>query len=325
MLPGKNKVGDQNQVTKYNENLPEVHDVMRELRQVLDTYPGDRVLIGECYGSDVPAISKFYGTNLDEVQLPMNFIFCEIGKLSAADFRKQIDAWDKNPAGGWPVYVLSNHDRVRHYDRFSNGKHNDEIAKVTAAVMLTLRGTPILYYGEELGMQNRDPLRVEEVQDPIGKIGWPTEKGRDGERTPMHWTAAANAGFSSKKTWLPVAENYKTHNVATEAADPNSILNFYTALNKLRSTEKALTNGSYIPLNPTDPNVLSYLRKDGNDAVVVAVNMSANTQTVALSLDEQGLKNSAKPLLASPPSHEERADLRKLTIAPYGVFVGRIE
>jgi alpha-glucosidase len=325
ILPGKNRVGDPNQVTKFNENLPEVHDVMRELRAVTDEFPGDRVLVGENYGPDVAAISKFYGKNLDEVQLPMNFNFCEIGKLSAEDFRNQITPWDRNPAGGWPVYVLSNHDRIRHFDKFGDGKHNDEIAKLTAAVLLTLRGTPIMYYGEELGMQNRDPVSVDEVQDPIGKIGWPTEKGRDGERTPMQWTAEQNAGFSSKKTWLPIANNYKTHNVASENADPNSILNFYKQLTKLRTQEKALADGAYIPLNESDPDVLSYLRQEKESTILVAVNMSPNEKVAHFKLESYGVKGTKAAGLLSQPSGMQTASTDALKLAPYGVFIGRVK
>ena len=113
---------------------------------------------------------------------------------------------------------------MRHYIRYGDGKNNDQIAKLTSALLLTLRGTPILYYGEEIGMENNDPKSRAEVQDPIGKIGWPKEKGRDGERTPMQWTDGVNAGFSTVKPWLPVAANYKTHNARTETQIPIQFL-----------------------------------------------------------------------------------------------------
>src|SRR5437879_13760463 len=107
--------------------------------------------------------------------MPMDFMFTEVSKLSPPDFRKQIAAVDG--AGGWPVYVISNHDIVRSYDRYGDGQHNDQIAKVMAALYLTLRGTPIMYYGEELGMKTIFLTRKEDVKDPIGKTGWPKEKG----------------------------------------------------------------------------------------------------------------------------------------------------
>src|SRR6185437_2357290 len=188
--------------------------------------------------------------------------------LSPPDFRKQIAAAN---SAGWPVYVLSNHDIVRSYARYGDGVHNDQIAKLMAGLYLTLRGTPIMYYGEEIGMTNNDPKRVEDVKDPIGKRGWPKEKGRDGERTPMQWNADANGGFSQAKPWLPVPASASSHNVATELRDPNSILNFYKKLLALRHQDNALLDGDYVPLNENDPNVLAYLRRCKNEAVLVVL------------------------------------------------------
>jgi alpha-glucosidase len=183
VLAGKNKFGDPNTEWIHNDHLPEVHDVLKELRKVLDSYPDDRVLIGETSGKDVTDLCTMYGKNLDEIQLPMNFFFAYINKLSPTEFRTRIGEWDKNPSGGWPLYFFSNHDQVRHYVRYGDKVNNDDIAKLTATMLLTLRGTPLLYYGEELGMENNDPKTKEAVQDPIGKLGWPEEIGRDGERT----------------------------------------------------------------------------------------------------------------------------------------------
>ena len=123
----------------------------------------------------------------------MDFLFTMVNKLSPAEFRKQIAA--VNEASGWPTFVISNHDIVRSYDRYGDGKHNDQIAKVMAALYLTLRGTPIMYYGEEIGMKTTPPTRKEDVKDPIGRTGWPKEKGRDGERTPMQWD-------EQRKCWI---------------------------------------------------------------------------------------------------------------------------
>jgi hypothetical protein len=203
----------------------------------------------------------------------MDFMFMMVDKLSPDAFRRQIAA--VNGAKGWPVFVIGNHDRRRSYDRYGDGKHNDAIAKVMAGLYLTLRGTPIMYYGEEIGMENNDPKLKKDVKDPIGKLGWPVDKGRDGERTPMQWNDKVNAGFSKNPPWLPVADNYKTHNVATEQADPNSILVFYQRLLKLRHTNAALLDGDYVALNESDPNVMSYLRRYKDQAVLVVLNMVA--------------------------------------------------
>jgi alpha-glucosidase len=167
--------------------------------------------------------------------MPMDFMFTTVNRLSPEEFRKQIAGVN---AAGWPVYVLSNHDIVRSYVRYGDGVHNDQIAKLMAALHLTLRGTPIMYYGEEIGMTNNDPERQEDVKDPIGKRGWPTEKGRDGERTPMQWSDRKNAGFSTTNPWLSVPPTYKSHNVASELKDRNSIFSFYKRLLALMAASK---------------------------------------------------------------------------------------
>ena len=133
----------------------------------------------------------------DELQLPMNFLFMSVETWSAPRFREQINAVEGS--GEWPVFVMSNHDRVRAATRYGDGVHNDSISKVLAAMYLTLRGTPIMYYGEEIGMGNNDPTRKEDVVDPLGLPNWPAVKGRDGERTPMQWTEGTNAGFYERK------------------------------------------------------------------------------------------------------------------------------
>ena len=186
------------------------------------------MLIGETWTSDVSELKDYYGTNHEELQMPMDLMFTKLKPLSADVFRKHVGAVDAS--GEWPVWVMSNHDIVRAYTRFADGKHDDDIAKLLAGMYLTLRGTPIMYYGEEIGMKNNDPTRKEDVKDPIGRLGWPEEKGRDGERTPMQWNDTPNAGFTTGIPWLPVPVSYQTHNVATEKADPNSILNFYKNL-----------------------------------------------------------------------------------------------
>jgi alpha-glucosidase len=202
----------------------------------------------------------------------MNFMFATLNTLSAPKFRKQIALAESS--GEWPIYVITNHDMVRSYNRYGDGKHNDQIAKLMAALYLTLRGTPIMYYGEELGMENNDPKRKEDVFDPLGKTNWPTNKGRDGERTPMQWDTSVNAGFTQEKPWLPVPDSYRTHNVATESKDPDSILNFYKRLLVLRHQDQALLEGDYVALDQDDPNILAYLRKYKNEAVLVVLNMS---------------------------------------------------
>ena len=200
VLPGLNKYGDPNQEKVNNTKLPEVHVILRDLRKVADEH--NAVLIGETWTKDVSELKQYYGDHSDELQMPMDFMFTKVDKLSPPEFRRQIAAVDS--AGGWPVFVLSNHDIVRSYARYGDRQHDQAIAKLMASLYLTLRGTPIMYYGEEIGMQNNDPTRKEDVKDPIGRVGWPQEKGRDGERTPMQWDDSPNAGFTRGVPWLPI-------------------------------------------------------------------------------------------------------------------------
>jgi alpha-glucosidase len=224
------------------------------------------------------------------------------------------------------VYVLSNHDIVRAYVRYGDGLHNDAIAKLMAGLYLTLRGTPIMYYGEEIGMTNNDPKRREDVKDPIGRLGWPKEKGRDGERTPMQWNTSANAGFSEAKPWLPVPGTYKTHNVATELKEPDSILNFYRRVLALRHQDPALRDGEYVALNENDPNVLSYLRRYKDEAVLVVLNMSSSAQKVSFDFQAQGLSASkATTMLATGKRNRESVALKAISLEPFSVYIGKIE
>jgi alpha-glucosidase len=316
LRPGKNAYGDPIEDNKYNTHLPEVHNLLRDLRKVANE--SGAVLIGETWTKDIEELDLYYGDGTNELQLPMDFLFTMVNKLSPADFRKQIAAI--NSAPGWPTFVIGNHDIPRSYDRYSDGQHNDQIAKLMAGMYLTLRGTPIMYYGEEIGMKTTPPARKEDVRDPQGRTGWPQEKGRDGERTPMQWDESDNAGFSRAAPWLPVPPTYKTHNVADESKDPNSVLAFYKKALKLHHTNKALLDGTYTALNENDQNVLSYLRSYKDQAVLVALNMSGAEQKVSFDLTKAGFAT-AKPLLTTGDSGVN-ADV--VTLEPYGVFIGQL-
>jgi len=321
ILPGKNKFGDPNMEDTYNHKLPEVHDVLQGLRKVADEY--DSVLIGETWTSNIDELKEYYGEHSNELQMPMDFMFTQVKTLSPPQFRKQIAAVDS--AGGWPVFVISNHDIIRSYNRWGDGEHNDQIAKVMAALYLTLRGTPIMYYGEEIGMENNDPKRREDVKDPIGRLGWPVEKGRDGERTPMQWNRDANAGFTKGTPWLPVPPSFTTHNVADELKDRNSILNFYKALLALRHTNPALLEGTYTALNVDDPDIISYLRQYKDHAVLVAINMSLNARSASFDLSAQGLKApNAKTLVTDLNSVPKAGKLGIVNMEPLSVYIAEL-
>jgi alpha-glucosidase len=314
----KNAFGDPVEREIYDKNQPELHGVLKRLRRVADEH--DAVLIGETWTNDIAQLRAYYGEHGDEVNMPMDFMFTTVDKLSPPDFRKQIEWVDGS--GGWPVYVLSNHDIRRVFDRYGDGEHNDRIAKLMASLYLTLRGTAVLYYGEEIGMENSDPQRPEDVRDSKGKRGWPKDKGRDGERTPMQWNAETNAGFSRTAPWLPVDGRYQIYNVESETKDPNSILNYYRQLLLMRHRNRALLDGRYIALNKDDPNVLSYARSYRGEDVLVVLNMSGRAQKVNLDLASTGLgAKSARTLLSSFPAPSE-VDPSAISMEPFGAWIG---
>jgi len=318
ILPGTNKFGDPNEENLYNKKLPEVHDVLKKLRKVADE--SNAVLIGETWTSNIDELKQYYGEHDDELQMPMDFMFTTVDKLSPPEFRRQIAAVDS--AGGWPVYVISNHDKVRSYNRYGDGKNNDAIARMMGAFYLTLRGTPIMYYGEEIGMENNDPKRKEDVKDPEGRTGWPKEIGRDGERTPMQWNTDVNAGFSKKDPWLPVPPSYKAHNVEVESKDPNSIYSTYKKVLALRHSNEALREGYYTALNEDDANVMSYLRAYKGSAVLVALNMSSSPQKAKFDLSGKGFPTAnLKTLLATPQTSSAGMEV---SLEPFGVFIAEV-
>jgi alpha-glucosidase len=325
-LPGYNAYGDRNIQHKYTDDLPEVHDVLKEVRKVVNKYPGDPVLITEADEPNVQELTKMYGTG-DEVQLPMDFQIADVNKLSAAEFRRLFDEIETNKANGQPEYFFSNHDQRRQWDRYGDGTHNDQIAKLMATLLLTSRGTPQMYYGEEIGMRTTDPARIEDVHDPIGKLGWPKEKGRDGERTPMQWNASVNAGFTSAPTpWLPIPPSAATYNVETESKNPESIFNAYKRLLELRRSDRALRDGAYESVDNDDPDVFAYLRRSGESTVLVALNMSAQPRTISLKLSEKGVaEKTAAPLYSSPDVGETAVSLERVALAPFGVLVAAVK
>ena len=330
---GTNAQGDPNLKAIYTDNLPEVHDTIRRMRAMVAKYPGDRVLIGETYLPNTLELDKWYGgAAKDELQLPMDMLVGFHGdhdRLNAKTFRTHLQEVESQVHGSQPLLVVDNHDNVRSIDRYGDGVHNAEIAKLLATMLFTAKATALMYYGEELGMPTTLPTRVEDVKDPIGITGWPNEKGRDGERTPMQWTAAnPQAGFSTNpKTWLPVPPNYKTINVDSERADPRSLLNWHKQLIALRRRSPALRDGGVVFLDNENSNVLSYLRtaRAGAAAVVVSLNMSAEPQTVSLDLSAAGAGHSkVKTLVASDGSLAGVTNATEIKLPPFASWVGEV-
>jgi alpha-glucosidase len=315
--PGKNELGDPYLESVYTQNLPDCHVVLREMRSVTGEFP-DGVLVGEAYESNVKALARMYGPKHDELQLPMDTQY-GFGSLSAPRLREKLAEAETQLNGGTPLLVFNNHDQPRSFSRFADGKHDDALARLVATAILTPKATALLYYGEEIGMENNDPKRKEDVRDIVGIKGWPKYKGRDGERTPMQWTAGTYAGFgSSVMPWLPVGPDYKTRNVEVESKDPGSMLNYYKALIRLRKTNPALREGQFTVVNGDDPDVLAFVQKanDGSIALVV-MNCSAEAHNSAFQL---GAKTGTV-LIGSFAKTGDGVDLSRVSLPPYGSLV----
>ena len=318
--PGKNAFGDVRLDNSRTDNLPAVHDVLKDLHRVAADYKGrDVVIIGETYLNSIADLKRMYGAN-DEIDLPMDTQVGVVAKFDVAELRTRIEEAESLPDENQPLFVFDNHDNPR-LDRFGDGAHNAEIAKVITAILFASRDTALFYYGDEIGMATTPPVRVEDVRDPIGVTGWPKEKGRDGERTPMQWTAATNAGFSEPgiKTWLPVAANAASVNVAAERGDPNSMLNWYKRLIALKHRDAALREGSEMMMDRANPNVLLWLRQSGGERVVVACNFTAVPRHLSLKVGGDGR---AETLLATPGAAIET--LNDFMLPAFGVMIARV-
>ncbi len=257
----------------HTADLPEVHDVVREMRQIVDAY-GERVLIGEIY-LPVPRLVMYYGPNNDEAHLPFNFQLVLL-PWDAPTVRRAVDTYEAAlPAGAWPNWVLGNHDQPRIASRIGRAQ-----ARVATMLLLTLRGTPTCYYGDEIGMQNV-PIPLDQIVDPQGKHA--PEHTRDAERTPMQWDDSPNAGFTTGRPWLPLAADYRTVNVAAQERDPRSMLSLFRRLTTLRRELPALAIGSYRSVNTNADEVYAYVREHGEQRVLVALNFGSTTHTLDLS------------------------------------------
>jgi alpha-glucosidase len=329
-LEGTNVYGDRKQEHDMYDNLPEVHDVMRRLRTLADQYPGDRVLIGETYLPNVQELDKWYGgAKHDELQLPMDMQVGFTNKLDANLLRQRINDAETKINDNQPLFVFDNHDNIRSWDRYGDGVHNEAIAKLIAALLFTSRSTALMYYGEEIGMVTTPPARVEDVKDPIGVTGWPREKGRDGERTPMQWDDSKNAGFSTADTtWLSIPPGYHTTSVKAEENEPNSLLNWHKQLIALRRTEPAMRSGKMVMIDVNNPSVLSFIRQDAAGQPSILVSLNCTGQPQPLFVDPtyaKTLSKSVQTLLGSDPSLQNVTTLSAIILPPYGSWIGRLK
>ncbi len=324
-------------------DLPEVHDLLRRMRALTDSYPGQRVLIGELFARDMATLDSFYGgAAKDELQLPMDYFYgfpsllngfnlgsrANKDKLDIDYYRKHLLEMSTELHGSQPLIFFDNHDRERSIDRFGDGVHNLEIARVVATLELAVPATAQLYYGQAIGMVTTPPARKEDVRDGFAKNSWPRNKGRDGERTPMQWTPGPQAGFSTNPdTWLPIPPSYVTTNVQTEEADPTSLLHWYQSLIALRRNEPALRNGGIVLLDKSNPNVLSFLRPASGKGkpVVVIMNFTAAPQKATLHLREEGVKAGEPHVLLASPGVQLPRSFASVALPPFGVVIARVE
>jgi alpha-glucosidase len=259
-------------LTRYSTDQSEVHDVIAEMRRVTDEFDA-RVLIGEVY-LPLHRLVAYYGNDLSGAQMPFNFALLST-LWSARAIETMIAEYEKAlPAGAWPNWVLGNHDRPRVASRVGPAQ-----ARVAAMLLLTLRGTPTLYYGDEIGM-HQVAIATEQVRDPFEKNVPGIGVGRDGCRTPMQWDATRYAGFSQAPPWLPLASDFTRENVVNLHADPRSLLNLYKALIRLRKEQLPLVEGSYAPI-AADGDLLLYRREHDGAAIVIALNLGATPVSIA--------------------------------------------
>jgi len=257
-------------IPSYSTDQPEVHEIVQEMRALVDRYR-ERVLIGEIY-LPLGRLLAYYGPTGNGAHLPFNFQLITL-PWNAQRIASAIGEYEGAlPANAWPNWVLGNHDQPRIASRVGLSQ-----SRVAAMLLLTLRGTPTVYYGDELGMRDV-PLAPEQYQDPQGiNIGF----SRDPQRTPMQWAASDGAGFSATRPWLPLSPDYRRCNVAVQCAEPGSMLEFYRRLLTLRRNEPALSTGTYSPI-VTSGDLLAYVRASGEARFLVVLNFGPRSAHLAL-------------------------------------------
>jgi alpha-glucosidase len=268
---------DSTQVPTHTRNQPGLHELFSQLRELVDGYAGDRVLLGELY---VPfeELARFYGDRTPELHLPLN-LSLTWSKWDADTIGRTIAEYQECvPDAGWPTTTLDTHDQQRIVARAGL-----EQARVAAMLLLTQRGTPTLYYGNEIGMRGVE-IPAEQAIDPQGRR---TGRNRDPARTPMQWSADARAGFSAVEPWLPVGVDRETANVASQARDAGSLLTLTRRLLELRTRERALVEGTHEPL-AGGRGVVAYRRSGAARRLLVALNFSHAPARYALEAGEAG-------------------------------------
>ncbi|MBE7217918.1 MAG: DUF3459 domain-containing protein [Caulobacteraceae bacterium] len=287
----------------HSTDQPEAHAITADMRRLVDGYAGDRVLIGEIY-LPIPDLMRWYGApEAPEAHLPFNFQLIDAAWDAQALHAIIADYEAALPPGGWPNWVLGNHDRPRIATRVGEAQ-----ARVAAMLLLTLRGTPTLYYGDELGLADV-AIPAARVQDPRELREPGKGLGRDPVRTPMPWDPSPKAGFTTGDPWLPLNPDHATRNVQVEAAQPGSMLALHRDLLRLRRSSPALSLGDLELLAPQGA-VLAFIRRHGDEQVLMALNLSSAAQDFALPAgwERAAVRLGTRPDL--PPTQAQDGRLR---------------
>jgi alpha-glucosidase len=282
---GKDTGSAESQLRIYNADRPELHVILRDMRALADTYAGDRLLLGEVYSLDPGLAAQYYGQN-DEFQLVLNVSLVNL-PWEASKLRYYVEAFENAlPPGAQATLVLGSHDEPRLASRWGEAQ-----ARVAAIMLLTLRGTPIIYYGDEIGMLNAENAGHNSL-DPWPLLAGLPHLSRDASRTPMQWDTSSGAGFSSGSSvldpWLPIHSRSGEHNVATQQADPSSIYALYSSLLELRQSSPALFRGTYRGLDEQPEGTYVYLRDWVDERFAVALNFSPDPCNINIPREELG-------------------------------------
>ena len=295
------------QIWANNRNFPDVYPAVKRIRRVFDEYP-DRMAVGEVFGS-ADEVAAFYGDHVERgLHLAFNFQFIQeiepFFTVWEAEAMKRIvrNAEAALPEGGQPCFALGNHDRSRFISRNNEDGRGFERAKAAAVLLMGLRNTPFVYYGEEIGMEDVE-IPEERLQDPA-RI---RTVGRDPERTPMQWDSSARRGFSTAEPWLPYGPARR--NVADQLHDNESLLSLYRRAIWLRKGSRALVEGSYKELDSPSGTWLFRRELQGSAPVLVAINTS--TDSVDVRLPQPG-----RVILSTSLAQEGQAFGTSLSLGP---------
>ncbi|HEX9013114.1 MAG TPA: alpha-amylase family glycosyl hydrolase, partial [Anaerolineaceae bacterium] len=322
---------------RYQHDLPDIHGLMRELRALSDDYPGT-MLVGET------DMLSYYGTGQDELHMVFNFPLMQPDTLTAGSVAlNQKQRLSAIPHGAWPGNTLGNHDTSRVASHFGDGLHNAAFSRLSLALMLTLKGTPFLYNGEEIGMTDLLLDNLDDFRDELGKwvygievdefgtspataLAYAARAGRDKTRTPMQWADAPHAGFCPPQVqpWLPINPNYREGlNVQEQDGDPDSLLTFYRQLLRIRRQLPALRHGEYTPVSFADEGYLAFLRTSPEDHQSLLVLLNWSDQAFKISLDIGFQK--ARVKFSSLAVENSMEDLSSLEISPFEITIAELQ